>query len=159
MSNFSPLSKVWIYQSDRFFTEEELDYLTKKSSDFITAWTAHGKLLKAELKIYYKLFLVLFVDETEANASGCGIDKSVHFFQQMEKDLKVNLMNRMLVAYKENELVKICSLNDFEKKLASNEVNSETVVFNNLINNKAEFDAAWEIPLKKSWHSKMLIAK
>lgn len=157
MNDFSPQSKVWIYQSDRILSESEVEQIKNKSSLFISNWTAHGKLLKAKIEVYYALFLVLFVDETQADASGCGIDKSVHFFQSLEKELGINLMNRLLVAYKENEVVKSISLYNFEKKLESGELNSATIVFNNLVQTKAEFDTQWEIPLKNSWHKKMLV--
>jgi hypothetical protein len=134
-----------------------VEHIKNKASIFITNWTAHGKLLKAKIEVYYALFVVLFVDETQADASGCGIDKSVHFFQSLEKELGINLMNRLLVAYKENEEVKSNSLYSFEKKLASGELNSDTIVFNNLVQTKAEFETQWELPLKHSWHKKMLV--
>ncbi len=154
MKDFSPLSKVWVYQADRTLTEIERNFVTAEAQAFIADWTAHGKLLKAKLEVYYNQFLVLLVDETQADASGCGIDKSVHFIQRMEQHLKINLMNRLLVAYKENDQIKTCSLVDFEKKFENKEVNSETIVFNNLVGNKLEFESNWEIPLSKSWHSK-----
>ncbi len=157
MNEFSPNSKVWIYQSDRILTAQEQSSINEAAGAFIADWTAHGKLLKSELKIYYNLFLVLFVDETQADASGCGIDKSVRFIQGIEQTLSINLMNRLLVAYKVQEEIKICSIRAFEQKVASGEVTEDTIVFNNLVSSKAAFDKEWEIALKNSWHAKMLI--
>lgn len=157
MNNFIPESKVWIYQADRALTEQEVVLINKDALTFIDNWTAHGKLLKSQLEIFYNRFLVLFVDESQANASGCGIDKSIHFFQNLEKQLNINLMNRLLVAYKINDEVKTCSLSNFEKKIELGEITPETIVFNNLVSTKAEFESNWEIPLKNSWHSKMLV--
>ena len=157
MKDFSPLSKVWIYQSDRVLSESELVFIKSNAEKFIADWTAHGKLLKAHLEIFYARFLVLFVDETQADASGCGIDKSLHFFQQLEGDLAITLMNRQLVAYKENGEVKTIAISAFEKKLESGEITADTIVFNNLVTTKESFDSGWEIPLKNSWHSKMLV--
>ncbi len=157
MNNFIPESKVWIYQADRELTDQEVVLIKKDAITFIDNWTAHGKLLKSQLEIFYNRFLVLFVDESQANASGCGIDKSIHFFQNLEKQLNINLMNRLLVAYKINDEVKTCSLSNFEKKIESGEITPETIVFNNLVSTKAEFESNWEIPLKDSWHSKMLV--
>ncbi|MBK9478056.1 MAG: ABC transporter ATPase [Bacteroidetes bacterium] len=157
MNNFSPESKVWIYQSNRAFTEAENKLILEKATSFISEWTAHGKLLKASINSYYNRFLVLMVDETQADASGCGIDKSVRFFQQVENEFQINLMNRLLVAYKVNSDVLTCQLSEFEKKIEQGEVHHDTIVFNNLVGTKAEFDNNWEIPLKKSWHSKLLV--
>ena len=157
MKDFSADSKVWIYQSDRALTESEVAFVNENAKRFIDAWTTHGKHMKAHILVFYNRFLVLFADESQAEASGCGIDKSVHFFQQLERSLGINLMNRLLVAYKEQDEVKTCSLHAFEKKIESGEITADTIVFNNLVSSKAEFLASWESPLKQSWHSKMLV--
>jgi hypothetical protein len=157
MNTFSPDSKVWIYQSNRVFTEAENKLILDKATSFISDWTAHGKLLKASINSYYNRFLVLMVDETQANASGCGIDKSVRFFQLLENEFQLNLMNRLLVAYKVNSDVLTCQLSEFEKKIEQQEIHEDTIVFNNLVATKSEFENNWEIPLKKSWHAKLLV--
>jgi hypothetical protein len=33
-------------------------------------------------------------------------------------------------------------------------VTSKTIVFNNLINTKGEFEEFWEVPAEESWHSR-----
>jgi hypothetical protein len=157
MHNFSPQSKVWIYQAERRLTADEQILIHKKAENFLGEWTAHGKHLLAKIDIYHNQFLVLFVDESQANASGCGIDKSIHFFQQIENELSINLMNRLLVAYKVKNEIVTCSLKDFEAKVESGEITADNIVFNNLVSTKAEFDTAWEIPLSKSWHNKLLV--
>lgn len=157
MKDFSEESKVWIYQSDRVLTDNEIAFINENAKRFLDVWTTHGKHMKAHIEVIYNRFLVLFADESQAEASGCGIDKSIHFFQQIERSLGINLMNRLLVAYKENDEVKSCSLHAFEKKIESGEISGDTIVFNNLVSTKAEFLSAWEIPLKNSWHSKMLV--
>ena len=35
-------------------------------------------------------------------------------------------------------------------------VSPNTVVFNNLVNTKAEYLEHWEVPAKESWHSRFL---
>jgi hypothetical protein len=62
----------------------------------------------------------------------------------------------MQVAYrKENEIL-TCSLSEFEKLAALNIVNESTIVFNNMISTKKEFDNNWEVNLKQSWQSRVL---
>ena len=51
-------ARVWIYQANRSFTEEELDQIKHKLEQFITQWTAHGSDLKAGFDIRYKRFIV-----------------------------------------------------------------------------------------------------
>ncbi len=157
MIDFSPLSKVWIYQAERPLTSSEIAHINNAATAFIADWTSHGKLMKATIISRYNLFLILMVDETQADASGCGIDKSVRFFQQMEKDFSINLMNRLKVAYKAGEEVICTSLAAFEKKIESGEINGDTIVFNNLVQTKSDFESNWEVPLHSSWHAKMLV--
>jgi len=45
------------------------------------SWTAHNNQLKAKGEIRYNRFLILIVDESQAGASGCSIDKSVPFYE------------------------------------------------------------------------------
>jgi hypothetical protein len=35
-------------------------------------------------------------------------------------------------------------------------VSKNTIVFNNLVNNIAEFNENWEVPASESWHSRFL---
>ena len=151
-------SRVWIYQTNRELTNEEVLNINTRSVAFVDQWTSHNQLMKACVKILYNRFLVLLVDEDTAPASGCGIDKAVHFVQQLEKEFSIVLLDRMQVAYKLGEKLFACSLADFENKIQSGAVGEDTIVFNNLINTKAELEEAWETPLKKSWHSRMLVS-
>ena len=44
-------SKVWIYQSNRRFTIDELELVTNKTKLFLEQWAAHGNGLKAGFEI------------------------------------------------------------------------------------------------------------
>lgn len=144
-------SRVWIYQSTREFTNAEVEQINKQAAEFISQWTSHGALMDACIEIFYNRFLVLFLNEEQASASGCGIDKSVRFFQELEKQFSVFLFDRMQVAYKKEDKIFACHLSDIDKNLSEN-----TIVFNNLVQTKKEFLTSWETPLKNSWHSQML---
>ena len=49
-------SRVWIYQANRSFSEEELTEIKQQLDTFITNWTAHGSELNACYDIKYKRF-------------------------------------------------------------------------------------------------------
>jgi hypothetical protein len=36
-------------------------------------------------------------------------------------------------------------------------ITSETIVFNNMVNTKEDFENNWEIPAKQSWHKRFLV--
>ena len=149
-------SRVWIYQSNRTFTDDEISELKDKLNVFINNWTAHGSDLQAGYIIKYKRFIVIGLNQNLNKATGCSIDASVHFIQQLEKSYNVDLMDKMNVSYKQGEYVAYKSLTDFRKMAKDRAVSKNTIVFNNLVANKAEFEEHWEVPVSESWHSRFI---
>ncbi|QNM85906.1 ABC transporter ATPase [Polaribacter pectinis] len=150
-------SRVWIYQSDREFTNKEIEFISAKAEEFINQWTRHGDDLKGSFTIKYNQFLVLAVDESFNNVSGCSIDSSVRFIQQLENELQLDLMNKMNVTFKDNDTINLVKLSDFQNFAKERKVTSETIVFNNMVNSKEEFENNWEVPAKESWHKRFLV--
>ncbi|MCF7560113.1 ABC transporter ATPase [Sabulilitoribacter multivorans] len=149
-------SRVWIYQANRSFTEQELEEIQSKLDTFIENWTAHGSDLQSGYIIKYKRFIIIALNQKLNAATGCSIDASVHFIQQLEKDYNVDLMDKMNVSYKQGEFVAYKTLTDFKKMAKQKAVSKNTIVFNNLVNNIAEFKENWEVPVSESWHSRFL---
>ena len=90
-------ARIWIYQSDRKFSDKEVEEITQKTKEFVTQWTAHGSNLTAGFEIRHGRFIIFGVDQTEVQASGCSIDASVVFIQSLEKEYDVNLLDKMNV--------------------------------------------------------------
>ncbi len=149
-------SRVWIYQSNRSFTEEEQAEINEKLQNFIEQWTAHGANLQASFEMRYKRFIVLALDQKMNAATGCSIDDSVRFIQQLEKEYNVDLLDKMNVSYKQGEFIAYKTLIDFRKMAKDKAVSPKTIVFNNLVNNKAEYLLDWEVPASESWHKRFL---
>lgn len=158
--NDMPLhSRAWVYQSDREIKDIEVNEIRRKAGMFLMEWTSHGNVMKASIDVLYNRFFVVLVDETAASASGCGIDKSVKFMQQMEQDYGINLFDRMLVTYRDAETkIQTTKLYTFEQMMERGELNADTIVFNNLISTKEDMQSKWEVPVRKSWHARMIPA-
>ena len=45
---------------------------------------------------------------------------------------------------------------EFQDAIAQNKVNENTIVFNNLVQNKQDFEQNWRVELKNSWHKNLL---
>ena len=150
-------SRVWIYQSNREFTEKELEFISTKAEEFINSWTRHGDDLKGSYTIKYNQFLVLAVDESFNNVSGCSIDTSVHFIQALERELQLNLMDKMNVTFKNGNHINLVRLSDFQKFAKEHKITQETIVFNNMVATKEDFENSWEVPAKDSWHKRFLV--
>jgi len=149
-------SKIWIYQSNRPFTPEEIQEIEPKLDQFIGEWTAHGATLNAGYEIRYRRFIIIGLDQSQQGASGCSIDASVHFIQELEKKYEVDLLDKMNVTFKQGEFIAYKALIDFKKIVKNRSVSPKTIVFNNLVNTKDEYLHDWEIPLEESWHNRFL---
>ncbi|RZK42485.1 MAG: ABC transporter ATPase [Pedobacter sp.] len=150
---FSPQSKVWIYQSNRAFSNEEAAAIQQKLDAFTEQWKAHGHQLKAKAEIPYNFFIVLIVDQDIANTTGCSIDSSVRLIKEIESEYQVDLFDRFNIAYKIGDTVHVNSKEDFETLVTIKKITAETIVFNNLVQTLAEYESKWEVPLSESWHN------
>lgn len=157
--NFDTLpetARIWIYQCNRSFSDSELEEISKKTSVFLEEWAAHGADLQAGFEIKYKRFIVIALDQKINAATGCSIDASVKFIQDLETTYKVDLMDKMNVSYKQGDFVAYKTLTDFKKMAKDKAVSKNTIVFNNLVNSKAEYLEFWEVPASESWHSRFV---
>ncbi|SRR5258705_3363611 len=152
-------SRVWVYQAGRKLTEAEIISLKEKADRFIEEWTAHGAKLKACFEIRDGIFLLMLVDEKQALASGCSIDKSVHFILDLENEFAISLTNRLLFAYRNDAgEVNVVPRGEFERLVKTGIINDETKVFNTLVKNKSELETGFEIPFEKSWQKNLISA-
>lgn len=153
--NFSENSKVWIYQSSRELAAAEVDQITEALTGFTTGWTAHNNQLKAKAEMRYNRFIILVVDETQAGASGCSIDKSVNLMKGLEQEFNINLFDRFNIAYRDGDVIKSVGRFEFEDLIKQGKVDTETIVFNNLVPHLKDLATQWEVPFKNSWHKQV----
>lgn len=150
------MNRVWVYQGDRFLTTNEVESINSDLEGFVSSWTAHGSALAGKGLVVDNLFIVIEVDESQAGVTGCSIDKSVHFLQSLGQKYNIDFFNRMKVSFRQNDgKVALVNRSQFEDLIKTGEVNSETIVFNNLIQNSEDLQTNWQIPFKESWHNKV----
>jgi hypothetical protein len=153
--NFSENSRVWIYQSNRELISAEVAQIEPVLNNFATGWTAHNNQLKAKAEIRYNRFIVLVVDESQAGASGCSIDKSVGLMKAIEQEFNINLFDRFNIAYRTAAGITSVGRNEFEELIKQGDVTADTIVFNNLAATLKDLDTKWEVPFKNSWHQQV----
>jgi hypothetical protein len=149
-------SKVWIYQANRFFTDEEKAAIEQEIEEFVDKWASHNRQLKAYGNVFHHKFICLMVDETQAGASGCSIDSSVHFIQYLEKKYGVDLFDRLNYSYLVGKEIKTVPHEQFSEAYANGEIGDETLMFDNLVRTKKDFISRWTVPLSESWFKRMI---
>jgi len=151
-------SRIWIYQSNTLLEDALSSLIGDRITAFLQQWSSHGSQMHAAMEVRHNRFLIIGVDEQTAAASGCGIDKLMRFIQELEKEFNITLLDRMLVSWEADGLVQVASLHVFEGLLDSGKISEDTLVFNNLVETKKQFDTNWKIPLRQSWHARLLKA-
>ena len=149
-------SKVWIYQSDKELTYDELDIAREEIFHFLTDWTSHSQDLTCYGNIFHRRFLAFFVDESNSYASGCSIDKSVEFVENLGNKIGKDFFDRMTYAYMQDEEIFTVHHNDLLNSYTEKTINDETLFFDNLVKTKGAFLKQWIKPLKQSWHTRFI---
>lgn len=156
LSDLPEHSRVWIYQANRLLSDSEVNEILENGNQFISTWSAHGADLKSAIEVKHNLFIVLAIDEQVAGATGCSIDKSVHFIDALGNKFGVDFFNRLNITYRVNDKIEMTTMSQFQDLLKSGELNSQTIVYNNLVQNLGEFNSNWAGPLSDSWHKQLL---
>lgn len=151
-------NRVWVYLSNKPFSEQIENDLKNDVQTFLLGWNAHGKALTAGFEILYHHFIIIKANEEQYSASGCSIDKQFQFIKEVEKKYNLNLLDRLVVAYKKGNEVFVTHSSKIPQLLSDGVINENTTVFNTTLSNENEFKTSFEIPLKESWLSKFLVA-
>ena len=109
----------------------------------------------ADFKLPFDQFIVVAVDENQATASGCSIDKLTKLMRELDADYSFDLLNRMLVSYQIEEEIIVEKLPTFKQKVKNGEIKN-VHVFNNGISSLNEFKTDWLLPLEESWAKSLL---
>ena len=148
-------AKVWIYQAAAHLDEDDVNFLKVRIDEFINNWESHGSLLKADFDVLHNLFVVFFVDEQGDTMCGRAQDASIRLMKELEQELELEFLNRMNLSYLKDGKAQVVNMNNFAKLIEEGTIDDNTLVFNNTITTKKEFDTAWTLPLKDSWHAQL----
>jgi len=147
-------SRVWIYQSNRDFTDLDIKIIKNKTTFFIDNWKAHGNDLQASYLIKERRFLVIAVNEKFNPIGGCSIDYSLQLVNDISNTINLDLLDRLLVNYRSENKIKSISLKDLKNKIKNIYLLPETIIFNTTVKTKKELSTDFELKISSSWLSK-----
>lgn len=144
-------SRIWIFQANRHLTDKEKDHLADRMQAFTAQWAAHGKSLKSAFILLNNIHLIIGVDISVNDASGCSIDALVHQVEKAGSDLNVNFFDRKTVAYELNGKTEVLSFEDLKGSIEKGTLKPDSVTFNNIITSKGEIKSKWRVKAANSW--------
>lgn len=149
--NFSPRSRVWIYQSSRLFTLSEALEIEALLNKFASEWRSHGAEVNAYANLFFGQFVVLMADEEKAGVSGCSTDASVRFIKELGQKFGVDFFNRTNLAFYVKDKIQLLPMSQLHYALDNYFIEPNSLYFNNLVQTKEELETKWIIPIKESW--------
>lgn len=149
-------ARVWVYKSARPLGQAEQKFVREQGAAFCASWAAHGASLDAAVDVLRDRFVVIGIDEEQARATGCSIDKSVGFIKDLEYQLNLMLTDRMVLVFEQDGEPRSCRLEEVPELLTDGTLTGDTIVFDDLVTTKADLDLRFRVPLRESWLSRYL---
>jgi hypothetical protein len=112
--------------------------------------------LDAAVEVMYGHFVVIAVDEQQARASGCSIDKSVQFIRQLEQELSRTLTDRMVVVYERDGEVRTSRVEHLPDLIDQGVLHADSIVYDDLVASRGDLETRFRVPLKNSWMERFL---
>lgn len=144
-------ARIWIFQSDKLMNDQETAFISEQLKIFTHQWEAHKKPLNSSFAVLHNSHVVVGVDQSVNDASGCSIDSLVHLIQKIGQQLNINFFDRKAIAYFEGEQVKIASFEEIRNLIEKQVITPDTYICNNLIPSKELLGTDWKVKAKNSW--------
>lgn len=144
-------ARIWVFQADNVLSPDQQKQIESDATNFLSGWQAHGQQLKTSFLIKHNLFLIIGVDETQAGASGCSIDKLTQFVMNVGHNIGVDFFNRnKIVLTKQGQTPLLQDIAACEAYFAEGTA-EQFSFFNNVISTKYQLENEWLLPINKSW--------
>ncbi|MDO6738342.1 ABC transporter ATPase [Wenyingzhuangia sp. 2_MG-2023] len=146
-------AKIFLYPSSKKFYPELLEQIKTRVDDFVQQWTEINEI-EAGYEIKYQRFIIIAINPTKPITTHI-IDELVSFIFKLQLDFDIELLDKLNVCFKQGEFVQYKDVKEFKKLIKNKSVNTNTIVFDNLINTKEELDSDWELPAEDTWYGRM----
>ena len=154
--NFSPDSRVWIYQSGRLLSLGEALEVEDMLNEFTKNWKSHGTPVKGYANLFFGQFIIIMADETATGVSGCSTDSSVRLIKTIEEKFHVNMFDRQMLAFYVKDKIQMLPMSQLKYAFENNFITPDTLYFNNLAATKEQLLDNWIVPVKQSWLAKRI---
>ena len=150
------MNKVWTFILSRKLSTEEINLLIQQGNNFISEWTAHEQKLTSHFELFKERIIIVKVDEKNTSASGCSIDKLTRFIKNLEKQFNLELLNRLLVAFKKENQIEVVHASKVKELISQNILTESSIIYNTSASNQNELEN-WEQKLNSTWLNKYLV--
>jgi hypothetical protein len=156
-SQLPPDARVWVFVAERPVTGEAAARLLGEVDRHLDQWAAHGSPLTAAREWRDDRFLVVGVDQSTANASGCSIDGLFRTLRGLETAIGTTLVGGGRVHFREpSGEIRTVSRDEFSELAAAGRVTPSTHVFDPTVPTLGAWREGFEKEARESWHATLL---
>ena len=151
-SDLPDKARIWIFGSDKPLTGAVVDTLLAEVDSYLDTWKAHGFPLRAAREWRDNRFLIIGIDPTVEQASGCSIDGLFRSLQQLQTSIGAQLVGGGRVFYRdESGLAHAVARDEFSTLAAQGKIGPRTPVFDTSLTQLDAWRSRFEQPLAESW--------
>lgn len=153
--NFTDLpdsARVWVFASDRRLAPDEAKLLLAEVDAYLDQWKAHGAPLRNARELRESQFLVIGVDPSVEQASGCSIDALFRSLQRLGERFGTSLVAGGRVFYRDAAGTPRMAPRPEVKSL----VRADTPVFDTSLTDAGTYRARFEQPAHATWVSALI---
>jgi hypothetical protein len=145
-------ARIWIFGADKPLTGAVVDTMLAEVDSYLEQWKAHGFPLRAAREWRDNRFLIIGIDPTAEQASGCSIDGLFRSLQQLQKSIGAQLVGGGRVYYRDAAgATHSVARDEFSTLASSGKIGPKTPVFDTSITQLDAWKSKFEQPLSESW--------
>ncbi len=145
-------ARIWVFGSDVPLDGAVADTLLVEVDQYLATWKAHGVPLKAAREWRENRFLIVGIDPTAEQASGCSIDGLFRQLHQVQKTIGARLVGGGRVFYRDQAgKAQAATRDEFNTLKSKGTVGPNTPVFDTSLTRLDDWKARFEKPLAESW--------
>lgn len=159
LSSFDALpadARVWIYKSATPLSAGQQAMIRERGTAFTGAWRSHGQVVVGALEVLNDHLIALGADIKDMRICGGAIDASTRLVKELERDLGLQLTDRMVVVYEKDGVLHTCRVPELEGLVKEGRLTGDTIVYDDLVATKGDMDARFRTPMRNTWMARYL---
>jgi hypothetical protein len=160
--NFSELpatSRVWVFACEQPLAGEQAAPVLAAVDAYLTRWNAHGAPLRSAREWRHDRFLVVGIDPTAEQASGCSIDGLFRTLREIGASAGTQVLAGGRVFYRAPDgTVRVATRKEFSAAAARGDVTADTPVFDTSVILAEDWRTGFERRAGDAWTAELLAA-
>ena len=146
-------ARAWLFASESPLSDDSKSEILSTLESTISKWKSHGAEIAAKATFLDEVTFLVVADFTQAEMSGCSIDRMIVAVREASDKTGVNLLDTRGVHYWDHTGRHFASRDRFAELAAIGAVDAGTMVLDLTRITLADIrDGKWKVPAGSAWH-------